>query len=304
MKIEMQNVYHYTSLEVLLKLLDSIRDNNIIFYATRIFELNDKSELIYGFRKFWKLLPDIEKELKIDNDEYKLSNLSGNESNQKDGLPQLIYNGLTNSRHIPFIISFSNDKDNLPMWNMYANNGYGVALGFKIQFCFSNRISPNNSLIDLTAYDPLKPITLKMSYGNISKSSNIYRYAKILYLNYYSKVQGINDIKEILNKQLELIEELGIAASVFLKHPSFSFEKESRYYCKVFDTNSINFRINTRGNIIPFVEVKIPTSMFKRIIIGPCRGIDNIKDIIDIRLKQKGLEGIKIEKSKIPYREF
>ena len=300
----MQIVYHYTSLEVLLKMLDSIRDNNIIFYATRIFELNDKSELIYGFRKFWKLLPDIEKELKIDNDEYKLSKLSENESNQKDGLPQLIYNGLANSRHIPFVISFSNDKDNLPMWNMYANNGYGVALGFKMQLCFSGRISPNNSLIDITAFDPLKPISLKMSYGNISKRSNIYRYAKILYSNYYSEIQGINDIKEILKKQLYLIEELGIAASALLKHPSFSFEKESRYYCKVLDTDSINFRINTRGNVIPFIEVPIPTSMFKKIVIGPCRDIDNIKNIIDIRLKQKGLEGIEIEKSKIPYRNF
>ena len=304
MKVEMQDVYHYTSLETFFKLTDGIKDNHFIFYATRILELNDKSELIYGFRKFWKLLPDIEKELKIDNDEYKLSKLSENESTQKDGLPQLIYNGLANSRHIPFVISFSNDKDNLPMWNMYANNGYGVALGFKMQFCFSNRISPNNSLIDLTAYDPLKPITLKMSYGNISKSSNIYRFAKILYSNYYSKVQGINDIKEILKKQLDLIEELGIAASVLLKHPSFSFEKESRYYCKVLDTDSINFRINARGNFIPFVEVPIPISMFKKIVIGPCRDINNIEDIISIRLKQKGLEGIKIEKSKIPYRNF
>jgi hypothetical protein len=44
--------------------------------------------------------------------------------------------------------------------------------------------------------------------------------------------------------------------------------------------------------------------MFKKIVIGPCRDINNIEDIISIRLKQKGLEGIKIEKSKIPYRNF
>ena len=48
---EMQTVYHYTSLETLFKLLDGIKDDNFIFYATRISAMNDTSELLFGFRE-------------------------------------------------------------------------------------------------------------------------------------------------------------------------------------------------------------------------------------------------------------
>ena len=299
MKIEMQNVYHYTSLETFFKLLDGIKDDSFIFYASRISELNDKYELVYGFEKFWRLLPSIEKELHIDKNEYKLSNLSNN--GKFDDLPQIIYNSLTNTRHIPFVISFSNAKDSLPMWNMYANNGYGVALGLKIQF----HISKDHSLIsDLTKYDPSKPCSVRVSYGRFTKNSIIYNYVKILYYMYYERVNGLKDEKEIFNKQLELIEDIGITASVLLKHQSFSFEKESRYYCKVFDDNLIKFRINSKGNIIPYTEVKIPISMLNKIVIGPCRDINNINDIISLRLKQIKLGNIKIINSNIPFRDF
>ena len=295
----MQNVYHYTSLETLFKLIDGIKDNQFTFYASRITELNDRSELIYGFQKFWRLIPSIEKELQIDIDEYKLSKLSNN--GNFDNLPQIIYNGLINSRHIPFVISFSNDKDSLPMWTMYANNGYGVALGFKIQFYISK---DQKVIFDLTKYDPSKPCSIRVSYGEFTKNSIIYNYVKLLYYRYYNRVNGLKNEKEIINKQLALVEDIGIAASVLLKHQSFCFEKESRYYCKVFDENLIKFRINSKGNIIPYTEVMIPISMLNKIVIGPCRDIKNINDIISLRLKQKGLKDIKIEKSKIPFRDF
>lgn len=121
---------------------------------------------------------------------------------------------------------------------------------------------------------------------------------------YYERVNGLKDEKEIFNKQLELIEDIGITASVLLKHQSFSFEKESRYYCKVFDDNLIKFRINSKGNIIPYTEVKIPISMLNKIVIGPCRDINNINDIISLRLKQIKLGNIKIINSNIPFRDF
>ena len=299
MKIEMQNVYHYTSLEIFFKLLDGIKDDSFIFYASRISELNDKSELLLGFKKFWRLLPTIEKELEIDKKEYRLSSLSNN--GDFNGLPQIIYNRLINSQHIPFVISFSNDKDSLPMWSLYGNSGYGVALGFNIQF----NISKNQSrFFDMTKFDPSRPCSVRVSYGGLTKNSIIYNYVKLLYSMYYNRINGIKDEKKIIKKQIELVEDIGITASVLLKHQSFSFEKESRYYCKVYDDNLIKFRINSKGNIIPYTEVKIPISMLKKIVIGPCRDINNINDIISFRLKQKKLGNIKIVNSNIPFRDF
>ena len=44
---------------------------------------------------------------------------------------------------VPYFISFSAAKDNLPMWNMYGNKGHGVAIGFNedaIRDCCNNNI--------------------------------------------------------------------------------------------------------------------------------------------------------------------
>ena len=46
MRIEISNVYHYTSLETFFKLLDGIQDDNFIMYASRISDLNDCPERI------------------------------------------------------------------------------------------------------------------------------------------------------------------------------------------------------------------------------------------------------------------
>ena len=111
-------------------------------------------------------------------------------------------------------------------------------------------------------------------------------------------------MKEILNMQLDFIEEIGIALATLIKHPSYSYERESRYYRKELNENNIKFRINAKGNIIPYIEVGIPISFLKRIVVGPCRDMSSVEDVIRLRLKQIGLNSIEIEKSKIPYRDI
>ena len=56
-------VYHYTSLDTFLKLLDGIKYGYFRFWASDIFTMNDPTEFYHGFEKLWKLLPEIEDNL-------------------------------------------------------------------------------------------------------------------------------------------------------------------------------------------------------------------------------------------------
>ena len=190
------------------------------------------------------------------------------------------------------------------MWNTYASNGNGVSLGFQIQLDINENRNGKSSKRDITAYIPDSPFSLKVSYKDISNNIVIRRCASWFYLQYYEVVKKCVDEREILNKQLDFIEKIGIVLAALIKHPSYSYERESRYYCKESNERNIKFRPNTKGYIIPYIEVGIPISLLKRIIVGPCRDMNYTEDIIRLRLKQIGLNKIKIEKSKIPYRDI
>ena len=198
MRIEISNVYHYTSLETFFKLLDGIQDDNFIMYASRISDLNDSSELKYGFRKIWKLLPYLEDMIGVKN-EYRLSKLpeKDNSISEEVFLKELIKNVIA-SRYAPFVLSFSEHKDYLPMWSLYGSHGNGVALGFKMQYTF---VDNNNKIWDLTKWDNKMPHTLKISYGKYKLKDNALRYAEIKYKEYNDYVECVTNEEELLKVQ-------------------------------------------------------------------------------------------------------
>lgn len=299
MKLIKKTVYHYTSIKAFLRMLDVIKNNQFTFYASRIYELNDTSELFYGFKQIWEWLPQIEKRLSVNDNKYKLSRIGEWTDDKKSYPTKIIAEELKNSKINPFVISFSNNKDLLPMWSMYGDKGKGVALGFEIQLDFKE---DNSSFLDLTAWDDI--FSLKVSYGNYTLKDPALRYVSIMYSRYYDKVKGHNDIEKIRNCQLDLIDEIAFTSAVLLKHPSFNFEKESRIFYNTNHLDRIKFRINSKGNLIPFIEAPIPLSFFKRIVVGPCCDYIQLEKTLYLKFKQIGINDIKIEKSKVPYRDF
>lgn len=301
MKIVRKTVYHYTSLDVFFKILDGIKNNQLIFYASRVYELNDSTELLYGLKKIWKWLPQIEKELSINDDRYKLSKIGTDNELMSGIFPKIILDGLKKSKINPFVISFSNDKDSIPMWNMYGDKGNGVALGFDLQLEFKK---DHSEFLDLTNMDG-RPFSFSMSYGNYKPKDAALRFVKIEYSNYYNKVGGFANIEDIINKQLDLIDKIAFISALLLKHSSFSYERESRlFYNIIGNLNDIKFRTNSKGNVIPYVEAPIPLSLLKKIIVGPCCNASQVKKTIDLKFQQIGKDNIKIENSKVPYRDF
>ena len=179
-------VYHYTSLDTFLKLLDGIKYGYFKFWASDIFTMNDPTEFYHGFEKLWKLFPEIEDNLykrirekpnlfQIDttslDDQYRLSNIWQRKYNIKDvkeWLPEYV-NMLHMIFKTPFVVSFSCQKDFLPMWSTYADSGKGVALGIEVQSYYVKKQLPNGKyLIDFSKYDPTDLHSLLVTYKNVT----------------------------------------------------------------------------------------------------------------------------------------
>lgn len=97
-------LYHYTSLESLLAILDGIdvEAEKVCFRATHAAYLNDMTE--------GKLLPNALNQLGV----------SGHKVNV-----------LQSCIGFPFVLSLTELNDNLYMWNSYAKQGMGCAIGLK-----------------------------------------------------------------------------------------------------------------------------------------------------------------------------
>ncbi len=109
----MKKLYHYTTVENLVKILRQGKGNNfeINLRATHYKYLNDIQEIELGAKILdRKILPLLHR------------------SSQND----MIIDYLKSS--LQFITSFSVKGDYLPMWHMYGNSGDGVAL----EFCYDN----------------------------------------------------------------------------------------------------------------------------------------------------------------------
>lgn len=294
--------YHYTSTEAFLRIMDDVDDKSLKFHASDVFYLNDPSEMRFGYEVIMNFIPKIEKELDVD-ERIKLSKLWDRDKTYTNKEWNNIHlKMIEDSIYSPYIISFSRNRESLPMWRMYGNNGTGVALGFDLRLYAIERKNVNGtSLLDLTHFDYKKIYSVDVEYGKILKFGYPYINAKHFYFEYLKSVKEETDIEMIAQMQLRTISKIILGAAPYLKHDAYSDEKESRLVNSCHSSNDIKFKTNSAGRLIPYIEVEIPKAYLKEIMIGPCCNYDSMKRCIDIRLSQKGFKEYEITHSKIPY---
>ena len=105
-------LYHYTSLDALVSILDS-EDDHITLRATQAKFFNDFKECINLFDILSSFFSDFP---------------NGIHSINNDNSAIVLIEDIKRS----FIISFSSCFDDLNMWRGYGTNGLGIALGFNI----------------------------------------------------------------------------------------------------------------------------------------------------------------------------
>ena len=103
----MERVYHYTTMDAFLKLIESIEKSSdkksLVFRATNIFFLNDPQEFIYGQEVLMEVLKEIEYDKHVEYD-LRLSSLFSNhkEKTEKEWLKELL-DGIHKQNESPFV---------------------------------------------------------------------------------------------------------------------------------------------------------------------------------------------------------
>lgn len=296
--------YHYTSFLSFMAMLDGVKDGNIHFHASDVYYMNDPTEIEYGLNEISKCFADIENALHIDGAEYQLSKLWDKDRQiTPDEWRHIFYErSKKHSRH-PHIVSYSRCRESLPMWKMYGDDSKGVSLGFDVRIYLKERPAINGiRQIDMTGVDFKKTYSIDVEYGSVSNKSYSYYFAYALYSQYWQSVKSEKNGDKILDKQFNALSEMLHKVAPFVKHKAYNYEEESRIISFAKGTNDVKYKTSSSGQVIPYVELKLPLNDLKEVIVGPCCDYDLTENIIKNRLTQLRVEDVTIAKSNVPYR--
>jgi hypothetical protein len=300
--------YHYTSMETLLKIMDSKS-----IWATNIRYLNDVLERQHCLSAVQERLPGAIRDTGLPlQDERLVETL----------LARFSENERAPFYELPFVASFSKDRDSLPQWRSYCHQGNGVCIGFRT--------------------DSLKktsPAT-RIDVGGSERNTHVgtLTFDSVSYL----KTEDTNAIDDLIHKtmgrSLSLMSRIRVentsadpqpeqpikVADFFwtlidtkasrIKHPSFSSENEYRLIVTTFAglAEHLCFR-SSRSTLIPYIPLKFLCSnavlktsypyFIDSVTVGPAP---------DLRLSADALEGyflsrdlnVSVHKSKVPFRDL
>lgn len=189
-----------------------------------------------------------------------------------------------------YVSSFSCSLDNLSMWNMYAANGKGCAIGFKSQKLYNTSI-----------YDFMEPCFYNKEEARLFLESRL----QFLKQSGDNSLLQINSMTQSTNKIDKQMLENNIYIETALAVKNNAFHEEHEFRGIIFNDNNqdIMFR-EKNGIIIPFIEKKISKDAIEEIIIGPTNKSELTKLSVLNMLKIRGYDwkNIKISSSKVPYR--
>lgn len=126
----MTMLYHYTSFDSLKGICRaSSTDEGLCFWATRFDCFGDREEYKLGISVIKRLLPELEKRLQPDRriaSSFEWDEIIGNET-----LP------------FPYVVSFTDKRDNEYMWEHYACKGKGVVIALDDSRLIVNKYTKN-----------------------------------------------------------------------------------------------------------------------------------------------------------------
>ena len=294
----MVELYHYTTGAGLLGMLkdyDAEKNPNLTIWATHYAYMNDPTEFEFGIEICLPLIKEIEEEDGVPEDEKIYPILNGTKE-----LPK--YWGILEFKHWeyqgvlnPCMISFSQAKDSLHMWNMYGQNGNGLALCFDMD---SMRRSKTNYLFDSCVYIG-NDIPNEYKEQIKQKIRGFYKNKCDLFRKMRSSPEMNEKYKIGLTFMVAPFIYAGVAS--YLKHEAYKDEQEFRMLVN----ERANFRFRERnGEIIPYREETIPFEALQYIFIGPTRDFKRTRNSILLPLGQNGRSWSpdKIIQSNVPYR--
>lgn len=267
-------IYHYCSVEA----FNAIIQNKTLWLSS-VYNLNDYKEIHWIKDKIFK----------------KIKTSINKENFQKyKAFEELYANVLPNV----YIASFSQGCDLLSQWRAYANDGYGVAIGFNSDyFKHNSMIKTSKVLYDEQCQEKeidliLKP--LEELDNNIDIDSE--RFDNIC----KNIIDNINNLSAKSKNELFKEEQ-----EVRLIHnPKIIDDKENKEFIFKDNLSKMKFR-SVCGNLIPYFELKFDkqienTPAILEIIKGPKNKF--IHQEVKIFLSLNGFYSVDIKSSKSSYR--
>jgi len=274
--------------------------NHLEFWASSIFDQNDKEELSITAKEIMPVVQEIEHSIKKKGftDFHKLSTVD-----EQWWIPtltgQLIKENVSDffqyNYNIPYTVSFSQHEDKLLMWSMYANNGNGICLAFD-----------ENKLVDHNVYKFVIPDIVLYK----KEPQNLKKIIKKFYDMYIKELENEIIINIIYNLKRKYWESMLMGISPFIKNEAFKDEAEYRivYYQESHNNPQVYTRMTNRLNVIHYIKAKIPLEALHHIIIGPCANFAHAKILLVENLKTCNIvndyDGDFIRISNVPYRMY
>lgn len=302
-------VYHYTSADAFVGMFSKEDvnkvDKELIFWASSVYYMNDTSEMTVLYDELIKIMPKIEKALNLTDNllsEVQSTFVLNNGVTVGDIIKELFYKCIF--RNV-YVISFSDQRDTLPMWSMYGKNGNGLCLVFDIDKL--------NSCLDIN--HKMKKVFYSL------EDDEVWNNLKEKYKWYYEKDYNVVD------KWKDFISSVLLDLSGKVKDTNYDYEQEYRIIDHVVDMNDLNkwsVNLNTNeaipserpayiseadvrvrnGLMIPYIKFRFPLECLSKVIVGPSINQELQKEGLRILLKETHLKEDDIILSDIPYREL
>lgn len=300
-----KNLYHYTSFDGLMGILDfgKIR-------CTQIFYLNDIEENLNGWKYFIDVLET----------NYKSTEYAGFRTEIKRHLQHwfnIDFENLTNadfkklniSDYKSFVFSLSMVNDDLNQWRSYAGNN----IGFSIEFNFNQSfIEKQSELIDTRHSEAKNNCNCRILFRKCIYEDEFKRGAFQTLLDFYYK-DFLEDVKYTLDNLFFDI----LTLCLFFKNPKFEAEQECRIVVLPLEdylvndskvNNLIKFRAG-KNLIVPYIEIDCIQDNVLGVTVGPSphpyHSLEALKIMNEnLKRQKKTINDLNLYVSKVPYRSW
>ena len=259
----------YTSVDALRSITSNLvykrNKTYFILRATNALYTNDRDELKHGYDFLITTLQQIEanidsgsncpESLYLSNYAKELSFSKKYQDISHEKIMEWFYSGI----RTPYFISLTRKVDDLTMWNKsYGRNGEGVC----IVLDFSKMEYQNTELI----INAPMMIAYTQSVGYYQTTTTL---METIFKAYNSYLRGVRNIEkeDILDLKLQTIESMCAFISSYFKGKQWHDEQEWRIMCTTIKEHATCIKYD--NNDRPYVEVSIPLSCLKKIILGP-----------------------------------
>ena len=270
-------LYHYTSIDNLYNILKPNEEGLISIRATHASFMNDPLEYNYAISVIKDSM--IKYEDKNNIKERKSTHFFSGETD--------FFTSIAFGSGEPFILSFSEQQNDLSMWRAYGKDGTGVSIGF--DFDELNKYANKSSIGKLIGF-------VKCAYDKEATFEAMIEIWGEIYDNFL-----IYDNRPALKLSNSLLPWIIIIKLCFMAKQNFyKTEKEWR----LCTSNSKDYEIKVRNNIlVPFIKHLFPKEIIKQIVIGPCLDKTQSKKGLEMFLNKYEYKIDSIIESDISYRQ-